>query len=39
MLKNSPTGMVFIDYTDQARKLWREFNTVLELLAQAQTDT
>jgi hypothetical protein len=38
-LKNLPTGIVFIDYADRARKLWREFNTVIKLLAQVQTDT
>jgi hypothetical protein len=39
VLKNSPTGMVFIDFADRARKLQTEFNMVLEQLAQAQTDT
>jgi hypothetical protein len=38
-LENSPTSTVFIDYADRARKLQRECNLVLELLARAQTDT
>jgi hypothetical protein len=38
-LENSPTGMVFINFADRARKLQTEFNIVLEQLARAQTDT
>jgi hypothetical protein len=38
-LKNSPTGTVFIDFADRARKLQTEFNMVLGQLARAQTDT
>jgi hypothetical protein len=38
-LKNLPTSTVFIDYADRARKLRRECNLVLEMLARAQTDT
>jgi hypothetical protein len=38
-LENSPTGTVFIDFADRARKLQTEFNMVLEQLARAQTNT
>jgi hypothetical protein len=38
-LENSPTGTVFIDFADRARKLQTEFNMVLGQLARAQTDT
>jgi hypothetical protein len=39
VLKNLPTGTVFINFTDRARKLQTEFNMVLEQLAWAQTNT